>query len=201
MTWTSNDLAGLRVIGDTSKPATRPRPATGRATPAPAPMVGFGGIVDSEGSQTPATARESIYLPVTPYGKPRMTQRDKWMRRPCVIRYRQFCDAVRASWPAGVPYPAEGAHITFYLPMPKSWSRAKRDAHRGQAHQGKPDVDNLLKAVLDALHTDDAFVSDVRITKRWAEAGYISITLNDGRDDEKPNTFLCRIGGACGLAD
>ena len=45
MTWTSNDLAGLRVIGDTSKPATRPRPATGRTTTAPAPLVEFGGIV------------------------------------------------------------------------------------------------------------------------------------------------------------
>ena len=72
--------------------------------------------------QGPANGREDIYLPVTPYGKPRMTRRDQWAKRPAVIRYRAFCDAVRAAWPAGVPYPAAGAHVTFWLPMPKSWS-------------------------------------------------------------------------------
>lgn len=179
MTWTAKHLEGLRVIADTSKPGTRQKAAKARPAPEPAPLVSGTGIVDPEVSQTPRTGGGSIYLPVTPYGKPRMTQRDKWMRRPCVVRYRQFCDAVRASWPAGVPYPAEGAHITFYLPMPKSWGRAKREANRGQAHQGKPDVDNLLKSLLDALHTDDAHVSDVRITKRWADVGYITITTNE----------------------
>ena len=175
--WTPDPATVLR---DTSKPATRPRPATGRTTTAPTPLVKFGGIVAPAPVSGATGGRESIYLPVTPYGKPRMTQRDKWMRRPCVIRYRQFCDAVRASWPAGVPYPAKGAHITFYLPMPKSWSWAKRDAYRGQAHQGKPDKDNLEKALQDALCKDDSHVWDSRTTKRWADAGYISITLNEG---------------------
>ncbi|GAG23977.1 unnamed protein product, partial [marine sediment metagenome] len=32
---------------------------------------------------------------VTPNTKPRMTKRDKWKKRPCVIKYRKFCDELR----------------------------------------------------------------------------------------------------------
>ena len=39
-----------------------------------------------------------IYIPVTPVSKPRMTQRDKWKKRPCVLRYRAYCDALRKFW-------------------------------------------------------------------------------------------------------
>ena len=132
------------------------------------------------GTQAPLNGREDIYLPVTPYGKPRMTRRDQWAKRPAVIRYRAFCDAVRAAWPAGIPYPAAGAHVTFWLPMPKSWSKRKRDAMRGQPHQQKPDRDNLEKALMDAMCEDDAHVWDGRTTKRWADTGYITITTNEG---------------------
>lgn len=33
--------------------------------------------------------------PILPVPKPRMTQRDVWQKRPVVLRYRKFCDAVR----------------------------------------------------------------------------------------------------------
>lgn len=109
---------------------------------------------------------------IDPVPKPRMTQRDKWAKRPAVLRYREFCDQVRA---AGVPVPDEGAHITFCIPMPKSWAKKKRALLEGQPHRQKPDVDNLLKALMDAVHSEDQGVWDVRITKRWSEAGSISI--------------------------
>lgn len=180
------------VLRDTSKPGTRQKPATARTTAEPLSAYPRGGIVASSPVSgivggDGATARDcpTIYLAVTPCPKPRMTQRDKrrkndkWPVRPCVMRYRAFCDAVLECWPAGVPYPAEGAHITFHLAMPKSWSRAKRDAYRGQAHQSKPDKDNLEKAIQDALCKNDAHVWDSRTTKRWADVGYISITINE----------------------
>lgn len=37
-----------------------------------------------------------IEYPIVPVPKPRMTQRDKWQKRPAVMRYRAFCDEVRA---------------------------------------------------------------------------------------------------------
>jgi hypothetical protein len=62
---------------------------------------------------------ELIY-PIVPMGKPRMTRADKWKKRPEVMRYRAFCDEVRLR---GVALPESGAHVTFVLPMPASWSK------------------------------------------------------------------------------
>lgn len=101
-----------------------------------------------------------------------MTQRDKWAKRPAVLRYRDFCDQVRA---AGAAVPESGAHITFHLAMPASWSKRKRAEMEGQPHQQKPDVDNLAKALLDACLEEDQGVWDMRVTKVWAVSGGIEI--------------------------
>lgn len=39
----------------------------------------------------------------------------------------------------------------------------------------KPDVDNLGKAIFDAVLPDDSGVWDIRMTKVWAETGSIEI--------------------------
>lgn len=109
---------------------------------------------------------------ITPMGKPRMTRADKWKKRPEVLRYRAFCDHVRL---LGVELPEAGAHVTFILPMPLSWSKKKRLQHDGQPHQAKPDCDNMLKALMDAIYADDAHVWDCRVTKVWGETGQIII--------------------------
>lgn len=90
---------------------------------------------------------------ITPMGKPRQTRADKWKQREVVLRYRAFCDEVRLK---KVVMPEAGSHITFILPMPASWSQKKRVAMNGQAHQQKPDADNMIKALMDALFADDA---------------------------------------------
>lgn len=113
-----------------------------------------------------------MIYPVTPCPKPRMTQRDKWQKRPPVIRYRAFCDEVRAH---RVSLPESGAHITFHMPMPSSWSQRKRKEMVGQPHKQRPDLDNLIKALGDAVHEEDSFLWDYRATKVWAEAGGIEI--------------------------
>ncbi|BFT80914.1 RusA family crossover junction endodeoxyribonuclease [Enterobacter roggenkampii] len=109
---------------------------------------------------------------ITPVGKPRMTRRDKWKQRPPVMRYRLFCDEVRLH---GIQVPENGAHITFVLPMPQSWSKKKRAAMDGQPHQQKPDLDNLTKSLLDALFEDDSHIWDARTSKVWGETGMIII--------------------------
>lgn len=109
---------------------------------------------------------------ITPMGKPRMTRADKWKKRPEVMRYRAFCDEVRLRH---VALPESGAHVTFVLPMPASWSKKKRQQNNGQPHRAKPDCDNMLKALMDALYDDDAHIWDCHITKVWGEAGQIII--------------------------
>ena len=101
-----------------------------------------------------------------------MTKRDKWAKRPIVLRYWAFCDEVRAS---GCVVPDSNSHITFHIPMPKSWTKKKKAIMLGQPHQQVPDIDNFLKALLDAIYDDDKAVWDVRTTKRWAEVSVIEI--------------------------
>lgn len=114
-----------------------------------------------------------IRYEITPVPKPRMTQRDKWQKRPTVLRYRAFCDECRSR---GVLVPESGAHIVFNMPMPASWSKKKKAEMIGRPHQQRPDVDNLGKAIFDAVLPDDSGVWDIRMTKVWAETGSIEIT-------------------------
>lgn len=109
---------------------------------------------------------------VTPFGKPRMTRSDKWKQRPPVLRYRLFCDEVRLH---NIKLPESGAHVTFILPMPASWSKKKRAEMDGKPHQQKPDFDNLMKALMDALFDDDSHIWDARVSKIWGEQGAIIV--------------------------
>lgn len=115
-----------------------------------------------------------MLIKTDPVAKPRMTQRDKWMKRPCVLRYRAYRDELRLRIPNDVDL--NGAALCFGIPMPKSWSKKKRKEMCGRPHQQKPDLDNLLKGLLDALYINDETVhrlSDLR--KVWANEGFVRI--------------------------
>lgn len=112
---------------------------------------------------------------ITPVPKPRMTQRDKWLNppRPGVAKYRAFKDAVCA---AGVEIRVFGSDICFVLPMPASWSKIKRARMLGTRHQSRPDLSNLLKALEDALFTEDSHIWNYHgLTKIWGIKGEIII--------------------------
>ena len=72
---------------------------------------------------------------------------------------------------------SNGIRITFEsrFSIPKSWSKKKQaDALAGNVlHTSRPDLDNLEKAICDALNDivwdDDCQVCDVRKTKKYAE--------------------------------
>lgn len=102
-----------------------------------------------------------------PVAKPRMTQRDKWAKRPAVLRYRDYCDRLRELCPAIPPNGSLEVRMLFWMPMPKSWSAKKKELHASFHHHSKPDVDNLAKGVLDALFVDDSRVWRITAEKRW----------------------------------
>ncbi|MCP3681572.1 MAG: RusA family crossover junction endodeoxyribonuclease [bacterium] len=113
-----------------------------------------------------------MIYPITPVPKPRQTRSDKWKKRPCVMRYRAFADEVRAR---GVKFPESGAKITFLVPMPKSWSKQKKEIYNHQPHQQTPDLDNLVKALLDAIYSSDSGVYSFSVRKCWSYEGAIEI--------------------------
>jgi Holliday junction resolvase RusA-like endonuclease len=133
------------------------------------------------GSVSPGAVRcgsQRIWLPGTPIGKPRMTQRDRWAKRPAVVRYREWADRLRAA--AGPVPPAETVlelAILAQFEPPKSWSKKRRVAVIGELHRSKPDLDNVAKAVMDALFPEDSAIAKGTFEKRWHWKAGIEIII------------------------
>lgn len=117
-----------------------------------------------------------LRVKITPRGKPRMTQRDRWHKRPRVTQYWEFkAELQKATERLRFCFHDSGTSIDFEIPMPPSWSKKKRQEMLGRPHQQKPDIDNLLKGVMDALLEDDSTVYHIgHLTKRWGNEGSIT---------------------------
>ena len=115
-----------------------------------------------------------VTYPITPMGAPRMTRADAWRFPPrdCVARYRAFKDEVRLR---GVSL-ENGDGVVFVVPMPVSWSKKKKAKMCGQLCKQKPDLDNMLKSLMDALFQDDAHIAELsKLRKEWGYTGEIRI--------------------------
>ena len=111
---------------------------------------------------------------IIPVSKPRQTRSDRWKKRPSVMKYRAFADEVRAN---KIIIPSGGAHITFIIPFPVSYSKRKKKKLNGKPHfvKKRNDIDNLQKALMDAIFDDDSHIWDIRCTKLWGYEGKIII--------------------------
>jgi Holliday junction resolvase RusA-like endonuclease len=78
----------------------------------------------------------------------------------------------------GYTLPDVMENITFVLPMPKSWSKKKRQEFDNKPHQQKPDLDNIVKAFMDCLSSNDCNVHTYNnVRKIWGESGSIIIDV------------------------
>lgn len=118
----------------------------------------------------------TVTIPIIAIGKPRMTRSDRWNKRDCVVRYREWCDALRAMV-GKVPENPVALEWIAYLPMPNSWSRKRREQMRGQLHRTKPDRDNIDKAIMDALFKNDAIIAMGMQRKHWDDGNGPRIEL------------------------
>ena len=96
-----------------------------------------------------------------------MVRGDKWRKRPEVLRYWAFKDEcllkIRPE-----QRDLNECTVTFCISVPKSWSKAKKVEHYGTPHRSRPDLDNLFKALADALNVDDSHIHTIRARKVWA---------------------------------
>ena len=118
---------------------------------------------------------------VTPVTAPRQVRSDVWKPRPGVVRYRAYRDEVILQKnKMKFEMPDAGSSVIFFLPMPKSWSKKKKEAMLHQPHQQTPDVDNLLKAFLDSVcKGGDEHVYSVKVSKLWAREGEILVDVEE----------------------
>ena len=108
----------------------------------------------------------SFTVPGEVVGKPRMTRRDKWQKRECVLHYRDYCDRIRAA--AGeVSHLPDKIRAVVYIAMPTSWSQRKKQQMNGQPHQSKPDSSNIIKGIEDALFEEDSCLWAISLEKFW----------------------------------
>ncbi|CAN5334793.1 RusA family crossover junction endodeoxyribonuclease [soil metagenome] len=117
-----------------------------------------------------------VEFEITPIGKVRMTQRDKWKQRPAVVRYYAFKDELVLKANLLRFHLPDEIEIEFHIPMPPSWSKKRQVEMLGQPHRHKPDADNMAKAVMDCLRQDDSGIWNIAIRKYWAQTGRIIIT-------------------------
>ena len=72
--------------------------------------------------------------------------------------------------------------VTFYMPFPKSYTKKQRMTLLGKHCIIKPDIDNLVKGVMDAMlgcvYHDDNIVAEIKAYKIWSEVGSIDIQLS-----------------------
>lgn len=107
-----------------------------------------------------------------------MTRSDKWKKRPVVQEYFSYRDDVKFLCSQNGYVQGDSLDIVFQIPFPASYTKKKRASLLGRPHQEKPDIDNLVKAWLDACLSDDKKVWDVRARKVWGEKGRIFVKPN-----------------------
>lgn len=104
---------------------------------------------------------------------------------------QEYEEYVKMCWVAkyGSIQPSEQPlemNIVFYMPIPKSYSKKQRaEILNGRLKPTKkPDIDNLIKSVLDALnglaYADDSQIIKVTAVKRYAETGSMELTIKEG---------------------
>lgn len=121
-------------------------------------------------------------------GRPRLTTRGGHARAYTPTKTRRFetevAERAEAAMEAADPYsgPVElEAH--FSIPIPRSWPKRDRlAALEGRLRpQGKPDLDNYLKAIADGMngvvYVDDCQIVSARLTKRYGEEPGVAVTV------------------------
>lgn len=129
----------------------------------------------------PVTVTKTIPMPAFGKARPRVTKGGSHTHMPDA--YTNRIDKLRwafGSVPAGLVH----VSVTAVRQVPKSWSQKKQGAAIGRYAKPKPDADNILGAVLDALFEDDDRVISVFCEKVWGEDHALVIEVAPAKQEE-----------------
>lgn len=132
----------------------------------------------------------------TIYGKPQPKERPRVYRGHAITptRTKNYEAAVRAEWLQAnkeIIFGPCAVRLVFYLPIPTSWSKKKQEAaERGELlPTARPDIDNLVKIVLDALNEvafqDDKQIVELFAAKRYSRTPRTEVRIERLSTDEK----------------
>ena len=126
-------------------------------------------------------------------GRPRVSRRGMYVHTYTPEKTRAFEEAIRFEFMASnceqMPvYPREKslkAEVTIGVSIPKSYSKKKQALCRDRvlAPSKKPDIDNVLKSIFDALngycYEDDVQIIKVIAEKRYAEDPFVEVMIDE----------------------
>jgi len=134
----------------------------------------------------------TVYGDPVAQGRPRFSNRGGFIKAYDPQKSRDFKDYVRLAASEHAPDQLLdeplNLEVTFYRPIPKSFSKKKTtEAENGEIlPTSKPDIDNYLKGVKDALSgiiwRDDNCITDVLMRKRYSNRPRIEITVKKAVD-------------------
>lgn len=71
--------------------------------------------------------------------------------------------------------------LLFDFAMPKSWTKVQKQRRVGQAKISKPDIDNLIKTVLDTMNElvwhDDSQIVELHSSKMYSESEHDKLVI------------------------
>ena len=114
-----------------------------------------------------------IPMPPRPKGRPRFANGHAYTPKDTM----EYEEAVQTIARLAIKEPYEcplRLKITFFMPIPKSWSKAKKMRAMGgsEVPSTKPDIDNLCKAILDSLNGGIGYNDDKQVVEIYAEKVY-----------------------------
>ena len=125
----------------------------------------------------------SIRVDTVPVAKarPRVTMRGGKARAYTPKKSADYERLIASHWHHAPTHKPVALRIEFGMPIPASWPKYRRtEALQGSLLPAKkPDIDNLVKAALDALngaaYEDDGQVVTVTATKRYSLQPYVFV--------------------------
>ena len=127
-------------------------------------------------------------IPV-PASRPRVTRWSTYYGK----KYTQFKKDMYALTTDLKTIPMTGnifAELQFNVPIPKSWSKKKKEAKNGAYCDNHADIDNYCKAILDSLNNvyyeDDKQIVMLKATMLWATEPSIECTFTELEDKVRP---------------
>ena len=141
---------------------------------------------------TPPTQPERRFTvagPIRGKGRPRFARCGKFTRTYSDSKTVSYENWIRACYlqahPGAPLIPRDQpvyVHIAALFPVPKSWSKKRQAAT--MYHLGKPDGDNVLKAVCDSLNgiawVDDSCVGEAIVRKYMSMEGAVGLSVKIG---------------------
>ena len=126
-------------------------------------------------------------------GRPRVSRRGGYVHTYTPEKTRVFEEAIRFEFMAGnsetMPvYPKEKslkADVTIGVSIPKSYTKKKYALCRDRVMMPakKPDIDNILKAVFDALNgyafEDDSQIVEIHAEKYYSEEPFVEVEIDE----------------------